>query len=520
MRKFSQITPDEDAQLLLAWYRGDLSAFETLIWKYQRRIFNLALLLTGEQKAACEIAENSFITAYQNIRSLKSTGRFSSWLAATALKECRKRADYPHEVLESPAGPDPDLAEEENNYSAAVHRRLELCIRELPVELSELILLRYVRGYSLDRVEEILQISGDLLLTRLFEAQETLAYWLKSGTENPAELAALKTATNSIHPEIRKNFSAYLDNSTESDEKELTKEHLKSCGSCREALAELEWMVEDIKSIPDVEPPHWLATAILEKVKVSPPEPAIVQDKSDLKITIAMAAVFIAVVGASSYLLQNRSVPQGEPSGSVKQTVSSPAGEQRDESARTDTTSPGQGVLRGNVTTRPGSPETESISRPSVPLPTLLPPGETPQAAPLIKQLLPAVAGQNEQLSKKGKSEPLTPHLEEWGDSPPQSTPPQKKVPLPRVRGGELAVALNSADPVAAAHEIENAVTASGGKVNGRAYSGSTSIIYTSVEVDRFFGLMSRLEKIGRLQELPQLPEEAEGTVDLVIKWK
>ena len=81
-------------------------------------------------------------------------------------------------------------------------------------------------------------------------------------------------------------------------------------------------------------------------------------------------------------------------------------------------------------------------------------------------------------------------------------------------------MALNSADPVAAAHDIENAVTAIGGKVNGRAYSGNTSIIYTSVEVDSFFSLMSRLEKIGRLQELPQLPEEAEGTVDLVIKWK
>jgi len=515
MRKLSQFTPDEDAPLLLAWYRGDLSAFETLIWKYQRRIFNLALLLTGAQKTACEIAENSFITAYQNIRSLKSTGRFSSWLVATALKECRKLADYPGEEPEPPAAPAPEIDEEENNYSAAVHRKLELCIRELPVELSELILLRYVRGYSLDKVEEILQISGELLLSRLFEAQETLACWLKSGTENPAELSALKTAVNAIHPEIRKNFSAYLDNSTESAEKELTKEHLKSCGSCREALAELEWMVEDIKSIPDVEPPHWLAAAILKKVKVSPAEPAIVPDKSGLKVAIAVAAVFIAIVAASAYFMQNRSVPLGEPLPSVKQTVSSPAVGQKDAEA----TSP-KGVLRGNVTTPPASPETEATSRPSVPLPPLLPQGGTPQAAPSMKQPLPAAAGQSEQLAKRGKSELLTPPLEEWGDPPPQNAPSQKKAPLPRVRGGELAVVLTSADPVAAAHDIETAVTAIGGKVNGRAYSGNTSIIYTSVEVDRFFGLMSRLEKIGRLQELPHLPEEAEGTVDLVIKWK
>lgn len=518
MRKFSQFIPDEDAPLLLSLHRGDLSAFETLVWKYQKRVFNLALLLTGVQKTACEVAENSFVTAYQNIRSLKSTARFSSWLAALALKECRELNDYRDEEPESP--PDLDLNPDDGgSYSAALHKKLELCIRELPFELSELILLRYVRGYSLDRIEEILQINGDLLLSRLFEAQLTLACWLKSDTENPAELSVMKAAGSSIHTEIRRNFSAYLDNSTEDDEKELTKSHLKSCGSCREALAELEWMVEDIKSIPDVEPPHWLASSIMQKVKSTPQKTAELNAPSHLKIQMTVAALFIVIIGASSYLLLKRSEPETEIPGSGNLPTSAPSDGQKVAPTGTGFTSLLKGVFKGAVTNTGSSSKPETAPRASVPLPAALPFEPPSQAAPSITPAQPAVAGKSEQIQKREKSDVMLPLPNEWGDPPPQSRAPQKKAPLARARGGEIAVVLTTADPVAAAHDIESAVSSIGGKVNGRAYSGGADILYTRVEVDRFFDLMSRLGKIGRIQELPQLPEGAEGDLELIIRW-
>lgn len=518
MKKFNQITPDEDTPLLLSWHRGDLSAFETLIWKYQKRVFNLALLLTGDQKTACDLTENAFIAACQNIKSLKSTARFSSWLVALALKKCRELNDYRTDESETPR--DSELDQDDGgSYSAALHKKLELCIRELPFELSELILLRYVRGYSLDRIEEILQISGDLLLSRLFEAQETLACWLKSDTENPAELSGIKISGASVHPEIRRNFSAYLDNSTEGDEKELTKSHLKSCGSCREALAELEWMVEDIKSIPDVEPPHWLASSIMQKVKGNPEKPAEVKAPSHLKIQIAVAALFIAVIGASSYLLL-----KGSESGSLQQRsgnlpASPPPVENKPEQGRSDFTSILKGVFKGDVTSPGSSPGRETVPRASVPLPAALPPEPPSQAVPVIKPVQPAAPGKIEQIPKKEKSDLAPATLPEWGDSPPQNRAPQKNAPLTRSKGGEVAVVLNTADPVAAVHDIESAVASIGGKINGRAYSGGTDILYTRVEVDRFFDLMGRLAKIGRIQELPQLPDGAEGDLELIIRW-
>lgn len=519
MKKFSQFTPDEDSPLLLSWHRGDFSAFETLIWKYQKRVFNLALLLTGAEKAACMAVENSFVSAYQNIRSLKSTGRFSSWLIGLALQECRQFNNYRGEEAEPPAEPDLNL-DDETNYSAALRKKLELCIRELPAELSEVILLRYVRGYSLDRVEEILQISGNLVLARLFEAQETLACWLRSDTDDPAELAAMKTAVSSIHPEIRRNFSAYLDNSAEGDEKELTKAHLKSCGSCREALAELEWMVEDIKGIPDVEPPNWLPSSIMQKVKIVPAKPAKVKTPADLKIQITVAALFIAAIVIFSFLFQSKPESVPELKNSENQPVSQPPVAQKVAPPGTRFPDIPQGIFRSApMTTDNPQKADKSAGPPSFPLPGVLPSERALQPATSVKPVQPSADTKIDQLQKREKPTAMQPALQEWGDPLPQARALQKKAPPPRASGGEVAVLLKTGDAVAAAHDIEGAVSALGGKINGRAYSGGNDILYVRVEVEKFFELMGRLGKIGRIQELPSLPEGAEGALDLVIRW-
>ena len=65
----------------------------------------------------------------------------------------------------------------------------------------------------------------------------------------------------------RRNFSVYLDNSIEAEESVAIKRHLMICGSCREALAELEWIVEHLKSFPDVDPPNGLVPDIMASIQ-------------------------------------------------------------------------------------------------------------------------------------------------------------------------------------------------------------------------------------------------------------
>lgn len=512
MRKFSQLTPDEDTPLLLSLHRGDLSAFETLVWKYQKRVFNLAMLLTGVEKTACKVVENSFITAFQEIRSLKSTVRFSSWLISHALRECRELEDSREPALAP--GIEEELIDEES-YSAAVQRRLELCIRQLPFELSELIILRYVRGFSLERINEILQIGEGLLLARLFEAQETLACWLRSDTENLADLCGIRPK-GVIHPEIRRNFSAYLDSSVEGVEKDLTKDHLKSCGSCREALAELEWMVEDIKSIPDVEPPPWIASAIMEKIKGYTDKPVEVKSTAGLKIKLAVAAVILGVIAVSAYQLL-RTLPPAEESAKAAKLMPD---QKTAEPSRVDgITSIVRGMFKGHLTAPVNRPETDASARPLPPVPSPpLPSTAEPlsQGAPLPRPAPPVETVKDLPAQKSDKPETPSPLLQEWGDSLPQTRIPQKKVEPAMAKGGDIEIVLSS---VASAGEIDSAVTSVGGRINGRAYSGGSDILFARVEVDRVSDLLNRLGKVGKIQELPQIPDGTEGGVDLIIKW-
>jgi len=511
MRKIRKFTPDKDAPLLLAWQRGDMAAFETLVGKYLKRIFNFAFYLTGTVEGAAAAAEGAFAVAFTNINAFSSRFHFSNWLIALALKEARG-------LLDNRAA----LPSEEAPTSAGLHELLTRQIRQLPPELAEVLVLRDVRGYSLERLAEILQLRNDILVDRLFAAHEILAAQLnRNGSLPPAGGAE----TASPHPEIRRSFHAYRDSSLSAEDAATVKKHLKGCGSCREALAGLEWVVEHLKELPDIDPPHWLAAAIMQRVKLTPAKQATVVKAPPLRLLqVGAGLLLIAVTGLSAYLLLDG------------HGGSSPAVSGK-EAARTaevpSLQTPQQNRSAGFIPSitapfsapdRPAAPEAglPVPTVPTVPLHQAAPPAAETFAAPSPAAGGPpaAATGKNDISGRHGRPEKLPELPPEWGESQLVQRPPQKKAAPVRSRSGELAVEMITADPVAAIGEVENAVTALGGKITGRAYSSGSDMLYTRIDIDRFFELMGRLEKVGVIQELPQPPEGAEGPVDLIIRWR
>ncbi len=524
MRKFRQFIPDEDSPLLLSWHRGDLSAFETLTWKYQKRIFNLALILTGNHESAAAAAENSFLTAFQEIRSLTVRSRFSSWLVAIALNECRDLNNFRAEESSLsellPVSGSPDVTDAAE--LSGMMNKLALCLKDLPVELTEVILLRYVRGYSLEKMEEIFQLRPDIILSRLFEAEEALTACLKGGTFRQAGTPGHKAEEPvTPHPEIRRTFSAYLDNAADHEEKETTRDHLKSCGICREALADLEWMIEHLKSLPDEEPPHWLASSIIQKIKTTPKKRTVIKKPSHTTIQVAVGTLFLAVIGFSAYILTNSdNTSTSNPGIETSRVGRGPVTpDRKSDPGSMDLTALLKGAFRGTGSSENKKPVTSTTA----PSPLASPQGKPPAAAPAAivptpKAEQPAVSSKPEQLQKRERPENAPQLPTEWGDSAPSTRTSQKKPPLRR-NSGEIAVVLATSDPIAAIQEIEASVTSLGGRITGRAYSSGKDILYTRIEVDRLIELIGRLGKVGTVQELPELPDDADRMIDLVIRW-
>ncbi len=78
-----------DAVLVARATRGDHSAFETLVRRYQDRVLNLARRIVTDADAAADVTQEAFIKAYQQLHRFRGEARFSTWLYRITVNEAR-----------------------------------------------------------------------------------------------------------------------------------------------------------------------------------------------------------------------------------------------------------------------------------------------------------------------------------------------------------------------------------------------------------------------------------------------
>ncbi len=182
--------------MVASWRRGEISSFETLVTKYQKRIFNIAFRITGDYEDACEVTQDAFVAAYRGIDSFRGESRFLTWLTSIVLNLSRNRLQQirtrQRNEIHSPDGPSdgddhtplherpsPAPSALDQLERRAVHEKLKECIRALSAEFMETIVLRDLHDYSYDEMCAILQVREGTLKSRLFRAREQVKECLK-----------------------------------------------------------------------------------------------------------------------------------------------------------------------------------------------------------------------------------------------------------------------------------------------------------------------------------------------------
>jgi hypothetical protein len=96
----------DDLALVARCRAGQTAAFESLVERYQRVLFTVALRMLGDRDAASDAAQNAFAKAYLKLDPFDPTRRFFSWIYRILVNEClnARRDQPPHEPLA------PDLA--------------------------------------------------------------------------------------------------------------------------------------------------------------------------------------------------------------------------------------------------------------------------------------------------------------------------------------------------------------------------------------------------------------------------
>jgi len=196
---------DDEAALVAEARSGNVSCFETLMRRYERKIYRLAKNITKNDSDAEEVTQESFFKAFEHIEVFKGQSRFYTWLVRItvnqALMELRKRRpnqfslDDPIETEEVSVpreiedwGPTPEARYSQNELAEILSRT----IAELHPPLRVVFQLRDVENLSTDETASLLRISVPAVKSRLLRARlalrEKLNRLLRNGVQSPTAL--------------------------------------------------------------------------------------------------------------------------------------------------------------------------------------------------------------------------------------------------------------------------------------------------------------------------------------------
>jgi RNA polymerase sigma-70 factor (ECF subfamily) len=144
---------NETAIVLLAM-NGDDAAYGELVRRRQGAIRNLLRRLTREASLADDLAQQTFVHAWQSIRALKSPGAFGGWLRKLAVNFWLQHVRSSRQEVAL----DEDLRAE--NPVSSVSRQLDLdaALAQLPSDVRLCIVLAYNEGMSHGEISQTASI--------------------------------------------------------------------------------------------------------------------------------------------------------------------------------------------------------------------------------------------------------------------------------------------------------------------------------------------------------------------------
>ncbi len=176
----------EDVRLVAETLKGDPEAFRPLVEKYQSRLYDLALRMTGSIPEAEDIAQAAFIRAYSGLKLYDPTRSFFNWLYTIALNITRNRLRrkaiinfFSLERFHEDEHVFPEPSDRNDNPEESITRRelsqyLDKAIRNLSVPLREAFVLFHFHGADVKDIAAGLGVSQNAVSLRLLKARKSL----------------------------------------------------------------------------------------------------------------------------------------------------------------------------------------------------------------------------------------------------------------------------------------------------------------------------------------------------------
>lgn len=157
---------DSDGQVVASVLSGDTEAYAILVQRYQKPIYNLMYRMTGSCQDALDLAQETFIKAFEALHRFRPGSRFFPWLYSIGLNHSRNflrknkdRGTVCIDDCDIGSGLDYPGQEEENLCARLDSKGLGRALASLPVDYREAVVLRYHEDLSMEEIAAALGIS-------------------------------------------------------------------------------------------------------------------------------------------------------------------------------------------------------------------------------------------------------------------------------------------------------------------------------------------------------------------------
>ncbi len=169
------LSNEEDRKLALEAAAGDDGAFEAIVERYERTVYNAAYRIARDPDDAADITQSVFVKAYRKMHTYDPSYKLFSWLyriavneAINYVKRARRMVPVEDELGTSSESPSQDVAHYETSD------QIQHALMRLKIDHRVVVVLKYFLELSYSEISEIAGIPEKTVKSRLFSARQEL----------------------------------------------------------------------------------------------------------------------------------------------------------------------------------------------------------------------------------------------------------------------------------------------------------------------------------------------------------
>jgi RNA polymerase sigma-70 factor (ECF subfamily) len=179
-----------DEDLMTAYQGGEVRAFEVLLARHRKPVFNYILRFIGDRETAEDLLQEAFLRVIKGVDAYKRQAKFTTWLYTIARNLCvdqtRRRKHRRHASLDAPmdasedAGtllevlPGSEMASDRKTVNKQLYARMQHAIAELSEEQREVFLMREFLDMPFKQIGEVVGVPENTVKSRMRYALEKL----------------------------------------------------------------------------------------------------------------------------------------------------------------------------------------------------------------------------------------------------------------------------------------------------------------------------------------------------------